>query len=343
MDDIVILEFQDEIIRSLQSSSDERRGRTILTILYLVVLGLCFIIPIFYYFRMHCEDRQARRLHERVQGYVLEQRALQDNDDGTRREEIRETRKKYRDEKRARIRQLFEPVRMVLQSHQFHEVGKDDLTNEEEKGLMAEEKGLIKTDSGRSIPEGGNDNSDNQSWVNVYEEQTSYVEIPAQGLGTTTDMRLVPDMCAICLSNYEPGEAIVWSTNSKCEHAFHDECIERWLMKQRGPPLCPCCRADFVIDTLDKELNLVEDDDDLEEEDLIEEELQLQNNNNNEDENSTTGIVQDDNNITPGLNQEDLSGILHIEDLLVDNLSDSNRIGGQDGGGDIEENRSSIP
>ena len=43
---------------------DSSRGRTILTVLYLAVLSLCFLVPVFYYFRMHCEERHARRLRE---------------------------------------------------------------------------------------------------------------------------------------------------------------------------------------------------------------------------------------------------------------------------------------
>jgi hypothetical protein len=99
------------------------------------------------------------------------------------------------------------------------------------------------------------------------EEDNTCVEIPANGSlltstssslqsslhGNSPRRRLVPNLCAICLSNYEVGETIVWSSNPSCEHAFHSSCIERWLLKQRGRPLCPCCRRDFVLDPLDKE------------------------------------------------------------------------------------------
>lgn len=98
-------------VRLLQSIEEESRGRTVLTILYLIVLGLCFIVPIFYYFRMHCEDRRARRLRElefsAIEASINEHRASQG------REETRAARRKYREEKRARILQLFEPVRLV--------------------------------------------------------------------------------------------------------------------------------------------------------------------------------------------------------------------------------------
>lgn len=78
--------------------------------------------------------------------------------------------------------------------------------------------------------------------------------------------RLVPNCCAICLSHYEIGETIVWSSNTDCRHAFHEECITDWLVKlhvqQPSPPNppgttttpvvvvttpCPCCRQEFTI------------------------------------------------------------------------------------------------
>jgi hypothetical protein len=86
------------------------QGRTALTVLYMAVLGLCFIVPVFYYFRMHCEHRQARRLRELEIAALIE--TLQQSEDFNR-EETRAARRKYRDEQRARIIQLFSPVRLV--------------------------------------------------------------------------------------------------------------------------------------------------------------------------------------------------------------------------------------
>jgi hypothetical protein len=67
----------------------------------------------------------------------------------------------------------------------------------------------------------------------------------------TKIMRQVPNECSICLCEYTVGNDIVWSSNPQCDHVFHEECIEQWLMKQREGPLCPCCRRDFVIDPFD--------------------------------------------------------------------------------------------
>jgi hypothetical protein len=65
------------------------------------------------------------------------------------------------------------------------------------------------------------------------------------------ELRKVSNECSICLCEYTLGSDIVWSSNPQCDHVFHTNCIEQWLMKQRDGPLCPCCRRDFVIDPFD--------------------------------------------------------------------------------------------
>lgn len=93
-----------------------------------------------------------------------------------------------------------------------------------------------------------------------------FVEIPVAGLPMTSEskeMRLVPNLCTICLCNYDIGTDIVWSSNPSCDHAFHEECIEQWLMNQREGPLCPCCRRDFILDPFDLEDEETEDNKDM--------------------------------------------------------------------------------
>jgi len=84
------------------------------------------------------------------------------------------------------------------------------------------------------------------------EGDTTRIAIPVPGF-YTSEWRLVSTTCAICLCEYEVGSDVVWSSNPLCDHAFHADCIERWLLKQRGRPLCPCCRRDFVVDPLDED------------------------------------------------------------------------------------------
>jgi hypothetical protein len=93
--------------------------------------------------------------------------------------------------------------------------------------------------------------------VDEIDEDHTYIEIPVPGLHSTLNasraLRQAPNICSICLCNYEVGSDVVWSSNQACDHVFHEQCIEQWLMKQREGPLCPCCRRDFILDPYDLE------------------------------------------------------------------------------------------
>ena len=58
--------------------------------------------------------------------------------------------------------------------------------------------------------------------------------------------RIVDGQCAICFSDYEPDDTVVWS-GLQCQHAFHTDCILPWLAK--GKKRCPTCRHWFVPGT----------------------------------------------------------------------------------------------
>lgn len=44
------------------------------------------------------------------------------------------------------------------------------------------------------------------------------------------------DLCAICLSEYQPKETL--RTIPECAHYFHAHCIDQWLKKNASCPLC---------------------------------------------------------------------------------------------------------
>jgi len=48
----------------------------------------------------------------------------------------------------------------------------------------------------------------------------------------------VSDTCAICFEDYKTGDCL--TSLPKCEHRFHGNCINGWLVKS---PLCPMCRG----------------------------------------------------------------------------------------------------
>jgi hypothetical protein len=57
--------------------------------------------------------------------------------------------------------------------------------------------------------------------------------------------RTIPNCCAICLCPYDVDDTVIWSCNKECSHAFHDECIIPWLVKNQNGE-CPCCRRAFT-------------------------------------------------------------------------------------------------
>mmetsp|Transcript_23539 Transcript_23539/g.36302 ORF Transcript_23539/g.36302 Transcript_23539/m.36302 type:complete len:315 (-) Transcript_23539:157-1101(-) len=66
--------------------------------------------------------------------------------------------------------------------------------------------------------------------------------------------------CAVCIGHFEPGQNIIWSSNPICQHAFHEECILRWLTRvaRNTKMACPCCRADFIAQEYWEEHSLMD-------------------------------------------------------------------------------------
>lgn len=58
--------------------------------------------------------------------------------------------------------------------------------------------------------------------------------------------RLVSAVCAVCLVEYAVGDEITWSSNCKCPHAFHAECMTEYVKRKRDVAPCPMCRRDFL-------------------------------------------------------------------------------------------------
>ncbi|OWM72253.1 RING-H2 finger protein ATL79-like [Punica granatum] len=54
----------------------------------------------------------------------------------------------------------------------------------------------------------------------------------------TEELGLAGADCAICLTEFEEGEAV--RVLKRCRHGFHAECIERWLCSHAS---CPNCRS----------------------------------------------------------------------------------------------------
>ena len=52
------------------------------------------------------------------------------------------------------------------------------------------------------------------------------------------------DECCICLEEYNPGETICLPITQECNHIFHHECIQEWILMNHDR--CPLCRTDIM-------------------------------------------------------------------------------------------------
>jgi hypothetical protein len=101
---------EDNSLLGVSRHLNAARGQAVLTFMYLCVLGLCFLTAVVYFCRMQWEERYIRHLREtEVEGI----RAAMAQSEMTQREESLAVQRKYIEERRARILQLFAPVRLV--------------------------------------------------------------------------------------------------------------------------------------------------------------------------------------------------------------------------------------
>lgn len=89
---------------------------------------------------------------------------------------------------------------------------------------------------------------------------TDAPQSPPPTTNQTTNTRQVSPSCIICLNQFAPNTYVCWSSNKECKHVFHRDCILLWLLKklnkdnsqerEGGGALCPCCRQEFVLESV---------------------------------------------------------------------------------------------
>ncbi|XP_059281667.1 RING-H2 finger protein ATL56-like [Lycium ferocissimum] len=64
--------------------------------------------------------------------------------------------------------------------------------------------------------------------------------------------------CAICLSDFEHGDK--GRKIEKCNHMFHENCLDKWLMHGKGQATCPLCRSVIIPENMVEVHRKVEDE-----------------------------------------------------------------------------------
>jgi len=98
---------------------------------------------------------------------------------------------------------------------------KDDDTTSDDGGSMIA-KGEAKSRRGNMRSSGGG----------------AVHQLSSRFLMSTWRRPTAQDECSICLNSYDPGQIICLSKNPRCNHVFHQDCIEEWLKDHSDCPLC---------------------------------------------------------------------------------------------------------
>ncbi|CAJ1939530.1 unnamed protein product [Cylindrotheca closterium] len=71
---------------------------------------------------------------------------------------------------------------------------------------------------------------------------TSSFFLPVRNLFSARSSRInnKKRVCSICLDGFHPGHCLCISANASCNHVFHEQCMESWLMDHDHCPNCRC-------------------------------------------------------------------------------------------------------
>lgn len=79
--------------------------------------------------------------------------------------------------------------------------------------------------------------SEQKDEVDIILSRLESIPVHVQGDSSSSD-----ESCSICLAEYKVGEEV--RAMPKCGHAFHKECVDRWLLTRSS--FCPTCRDQVV-------------------------------------------------------------------------------------------------
>ena len=120
---------------------------------------------------------------------------------------------------------------------------------------------VIQASEGQVVPSFAND-AEKKGDILIPKEQkvASADNGGGEGEDSTVWFESEEPSCSICLCPFEPAEEICWSSNKRCKHSFHKDCMSEWLQRHED---CPQCRQDYLKN--DDEF----DDDEEKEDDIV--------------------------------------------------------------------------
>ena len=123
--------------------------------------------------------------------------------------------------------------------------GYDDASSDGAEGsAVSSDSGDDDIESGGSISFGSSSPEDTASRSSLSDTEEDDINSLSSSVGNDNGSGCAPE-CAICLSSFEHGDKVCHSTNTCCPHFYHQACMEDWLLRKQG---CPICRQTFLPD-----------------------------------------------------------------------------------------------
>lgn len=221
---------------SFSSSSNPGYNSKIFWVVNCLILFLLFLTVIWCFFVQNYSLNETDRRLASDQYYRARLRRRRAREEESNEAPVKRQQQLHTSFARNRVQMTVEESDLIKSNNGGEGAGDSSIKEKKSPKNVEGNTVLERNDSNRhaiDIETGGNDVS-----FSSLEEESGQLKL--------RNGNLVPNCCAICLCSYEVGDVVTWSSNPRCVHAFHRECVTDWLIKMQPETPCPCCRQEFT-------------------------------------------------------------------------------------------------
>ena len=158
---------------------------------------------------------------------------------------------------RSECRKIFRKNRLCIRVHEeeisaIHDNNKEEDDDNDAYDVETGDKIVLRTKSNSTEKNIGEDETEScsDSYDDHGDDPTTDSENNSVVLRiplTRIDLFKCSNICVICHEEYKADDEVVFSSNVKCNHVFHIDCMAECISQTKGAKKpCPCCRQCFL-------------------------------------------------------------------------------------------------